>query len=390
MKNEQQRTISIPRWHYRDTRAEVEAIFKDAEALGGLRAALVAYLRKRQERFPEGMTAESAVGTILETANGFAVAHQEGKTAEDIKEELRGAIAEMEPRQAAVYFAALEATFRSLDRTVADGETPGAEALRNEITAAAENTSENEIPERIEAIAEMILGDSLNAYVYASGNGDLAELIQEKVTAESSDVTADTANRIHAMLLDDKKKAELYAATACVCYGMVLDGRIEGMSATDLDARVMTVLVAAGMEKASILTRLARGEIDQELALEMLAVLARTVKWFLVSILQVMVSLTGGVIGAVAIGISLALLGITLSGWWLLAIGFLVGVCISMECEEPIERFVDFLGYLIKTALQYIGTAAEWCREKGKELAGSITVTQTAASEKTDTETETC
>ena len=68
---------------------------------------------------------------------------------------------------------------------------------------------------------------------------------------------------------------------------MVLDGKIEGVSPDKLDVGVMTALVVAGMEKASILTRLARGEIDSELAVKMLSALSRTLKWLLVTILQV-------------------------------------------------------------------------------------------------------
>ena len=88
MTNEKQRTVSIPRWHYRNTQAEVQSILESANSIGSLRGAMVDYIHKRQDKLPEGVTAESAVDSIVKAADGFAAANAEGRTADDIKNAL--------------------------------------------------------------------------------------------------------------------------------------------------------------------------------------------------------------------------------------------------------------------------------------------------------------
>ena len=98
------------------------------------------------------------------------------------------------------------------------------------------------------------------------------ELKELAATPEDGDsgMSQETAERIHAAICADVDKVDLYAATACACYGRILDGKVPGVPKENIDAGIMTALVVAGMEKASILVRLARGEIDAELAKEML------------------------------------------------------------------------------------------------------------------------
>ena len=367
MKNKTQKKVSIPRWHNRDTQSEVQALMKNAEERGSLRDAMTDYIRGRQGQLPDGMTPESAVDSIINTANDFTAAILEGRTTEDIKSTIKETVAELDSQQAITYLATLELTFRTCDIAVSGGEVPDPETLKSEIVAISEGATDENVIERIEKLAEMIMGDSLNAYVYASGNDEIVDLIRNQ-NIQDEGITNGAASMIHEMLLDKSKKAELYAATACVCYGMVLDGKIKGMSADDFDAGILTALVSAGMEKASILTRLARGEIDKELVVHLLSILAKALKWILMKAIQGMVFLTATFASILAVKWVIALLGIAFSGWALLSIGCMMGILAVFHSEEYIEDLFDAIGELSRLAKEKICSALSWCWEKLGEV----------------------
>ena len=377
MKNENLNNVSIPRWHYRDTQVDVKTILEEARNLGSLREAMVNYLNLKKDKLPEGMTVEQAVDSILNTSREFSSAVTDGKTVDDIKDTLCESIKEMDSKQAIVYLATLEVLFRSCDSTATGGSVPNPEKLQQEFQEAAEDVSDADVTARIEKLAEMILGDSLTAYVYASGNAELASIIKEDVPVDIDGISEEAAFNIHNVIVDNSKKTELYAVTACVCYGMVLDGKIEGVSAANLDAGVMTALVAAGQEKASILMRLIRGEIDKELAVDLLAALGKALKWTIVKLFQGLIFLSASTIGAITIGAILGFLGFVLSsGWWILAIWTLAcvgGFFIARDSKESIEDAIDLLNCLTMGAMALICGAVSWCWEKGKALVKSTT-----------------
>ena len=377
MKNENLNNVSIPRWHYRDTQADVKLILEEARNLGSLRMALVNYLSAKQDKLPAGMTVEKAVDSILSTSSEFASVVTDGKTVDDIQDMLRENIKEMDSKQAIIYLAALETVFRSCDSVATGGSVTNPEKLQQELLEAAEDVEDSDVITRIEKLAEMILGDSLTAYIYASGNAELASIIKEDVTVDINGISEEAASHIHNVIMDNSKKTELYAVTACVCYGMVLDGKIEGVSAANLDAGVMTALVAAGQEKASILMRLIRGEIDKELAVDLLAALGKALKWTIVKLFQGLIFLSASTIGAITIGAILGFLGFVLSsGWWFFAIWTLAcigGFFIARDSKESIEEAIDLLNCLTMGAMALICGAVSWCWEKGKALVKSTT-----------------
>ena len=358
--------ITIPRFHYRDVHNEAVAILETARTAGSVKAAMVDYLLKRKEGLPEGLTAEAAVGKILESVDGFAAAHEDCKTRKDIADAIREAIAEMDGRQALAYLAFLEETFAFCDvKAVNDGKAFDAEAFGRRIKEIVDNAAEGELQARIDTLAAKIEGDSLLAYTFAGGNEDLAAIAKSGGFADG--VSAESAEAIREAVEGRVSKAELYAATACACYGAILDGKVEGVDPNNVDAGVMTALVVAGLEKASIIRRLLRGEIDEEMARSLLAALSRTLKWVLVKALQLLT------LASVAIATMFLL---NLAGWIvasapvLIAVGLMVGFWVAANAEEDIEGAVEFLGGLVDIALKTICDAFKWVWDKARGLAG--------------------
>ena len=279
----------------------------------------------------------------------------------------------MESKQALAYLAALEATFRACDAgAVNEGRIPDVKTIQRGIRDAVDGAAGGDIEERIAKLAEMIQGDSLAAYVYAAGNDQIKPLIEGQKDMEA-EVPSELATQIHEAMLSAEGKADIYAATVCACYGMVLDGKIKGVSPDKLDVGVMTALVVAGMEKASILTRLARGEIDSELAVKMLSALSRTLKWLLVTILQVIAAVCLFDIFATIIT---SIAWLTAASSIFLALGMVIAIFAAVDCREDFEKIVDFLGSLIKSAAKLVCGAVAWVWNKGKELAEASTSTE--------------
>jgi hypothetical protein len=183
----------------------------------------------------------------------------------------------------------------------------------------------------------------------------------------------ETSAMIYDAIIKRTKKAEVFAATACACYGMILDGKIKGVDANNLDVSVMTALVIGGMEKGSILTRLARGEIDEEVARELLDALGRALKWILVKLLQV-----AFIVCAIwAIGAF-----VTSCAWLMASAGvfFVMGLIAAggaaIEMQEHLEAAVDFLGKLVETAVKKVCSGVAWvwnkCADAVKSIVGNI------------------
>ncbi|MBR3086448.1 MAG: hypothetical protein IKH04_08620 [Kiritimatiellae bacterium] len=359
--------ITIPRFHYRDVHNEAVAILETARTAGSVKAAMVDYLLKRKDSLPEGLTAEAAVGKILESVDGFAAAHEDGKTRKDIAEAIREAIAEMDGRQALAYLAVLEETFRVCDIKAAnDGNAFDAEAFGRSVKEIVDNASESEVQARIDTLAAEIEGDSLLAYTFAGGNEDLAAIAK---SGFADGVSEEDAEALREVVEGRVAKAELYAATACACYGSILDGKVEGVDPQTVDAGVMTALVVAGLEKASILRRLLRGEIDEEMARSLLETLSRTLKWILVKALQFCV-------GVLAMeGVILALTGITWiasSSLFLLVAGVTAGFVMMCAVEEDCEGIVDFLGALTAVAVKTVWSALKWAWNAAGNALSSV------------------
>ena len=362
-----EKKVKCPRWHYRDVKKEVEDILDNAKADGNLKGAMIEYILKRSDRLPEGMTPETTVDSILKTVDGFALAHEEGRSKEDIKEALKESIADMEPAKALAYLAVLESTFRACDvNAVSEDKVDGAK-LAEEIKNAVENAEADDIASRIDRLADMILGDSLTAYVYAEGNSDLKYMVE--TPEDVTNIGDETSAMIYDAIIKRTKKAEVFAATACACYGMILDGKIKGVDANNLDVSVMTALVIGGMEKGSILTRLARGEIDEEVARGLLDALGRALKWILVKLIQA---------AFVVCTLWAILTFVTLFAWLMASAGvfFVMGLIAvggaAIEMEEHIDAAVSFLGKLCEKAIAKVCSGVAWVWNKCSDAVRSI------------------
>lgn len=357
MKNDY--SVNTPCWYYRDVQQGMQEILANAPKIGSLNDAMVEYLFRRSNGLPKGLTAADAVAKIRESVDGFMVAHEEGRSSEDVRDRLRSVVGEMDGRQAIVYLTLLETTFRACDAKAlgCDG-IPSADELGEKILSAAQEATPAEIDSRVDALAEAITGDSLKAYVFVTGNDELKDLVSRyQEVAQRTELQ----ERIYDALCSDVKKGEVFAAVACACYGMILEGKISGVSAENLDVGVMTNLVVAGLEKASILTRMSRGEIDMELAKEMLAALSRVVKWILVKALQLAV-VGGAFLSAGSLAVCLELIAPTAG--LVMLIGVIVGVTAAISMQETFEEIADVTVDLFEAATGMVIGVLSWAWDK--------------------------
>ena len=374
MANEEENKFNRPRWYARDVQARVGEILGNAKGSGGVRGAMVAFLAARQDKLPEGATAEATVETILKSVDAFALANADGKTSADIRELLQDSVSQMSGAEALTFLTAVESAFRACDAQGANGSRiPNEEVLAAQIRQALEETSPEEVSTRIDALANLVEGDSLKAFALAAGNEALKDAICGSEIAVELD--PDVASRLHEAITAGVDKADTYAATACAVYGMALEGKIPGVDAKAINPEVMTALVAAGMEKASILTRLMRGEIDAELARELLEELGRALKWTLVKALQATV-----IIGSfVSTAVTIEVFGWAALAGPILVLSLLVGVTAAVAMGEDFEAAVDFLADLTETAFSLVGSGIKWVWDKIASVASeSQTIRATA------------
>ena len=353
--------VAIPRWHYRDVQADVQSILKGAAGDAGIRGAMVGYLAERKDALPEGTTPESAVDTILKAVDGFAAAKSATKSADDVKAALRTAVAEMDTNQALRYLVLLDCTFAALDaRMNGDGKVPSAEEVKNQVLAAVEGAGDSDVAARIDALAEKVTGDSLKAYVFAAGLDEMKALAEVQDPSETG-MSQAMAERIHAALGAGVDKADVYAATACACYGRILDGKIPGMPKENMDVGAMTALVVAGMEKASILVRLARGEIDAEMAKEMLEAVWRALKVVLIAAVQAVMIIA---VADFAIwAIPSALFWLMTTAYVLPVIGLVIGVVAAITCHDDIKGVIDWLAGAVSSLARLLGKGICWAKD---------------------------
>lgn len=353
--------VSIPRWHYRDVQMDAQDILKGASNGVGIRGAMINYLTERKNALPDGTTPASAVDAILRTVDGFAVAKNEAKSVEDVKNALRDAVSGMETSQALRYLATLDCMFSVCDAQVnGDGKVPSADEIKEQIRAAVAGAGEADVATRIDALAEKVMGNSLKAYVYATGLNELKELAATPEDGDSG-MSQETAERIHAAICADVDKIDVYAATACACYGRILDGKVPGVPKENIDAGIMTALVVAGMEKASILVRLARGEIDAELAKEMLDALWRTFKWVLITLVQAVMIIA--VADFTMWAIPSALLWLMTTAYVLPVIGLIIGVVVAVECHDDIKGAINWLCGVVGALARLVGKGVVWVKD---------------------------
>ncbi len=144
-------------------------------------------------------------------------------------------------------------------------KSPTAEELGRRISDLLDQAGEEDTAERIDKLIEEISQSDLKTYLYVVGNDE----IRKAMTAEEPD-PAGYAEAAAALMHNAFLGIDEYAVIACACYGQIIDGNIEGVSIATAGPEIVAALVTAGSIKGSVLQRLARGEMDREVAEEIL------------------------------------------------------------------------------------------------------------------------
>lgn len=275
----QKNNVQIPRFFYRDTQKAMAEIQASIEQCGSVREAMTQRIAPYAGLLPEEYTAEQVIKQIEETASMFCAAEAQ-ITSKDIRSKLEEAIGQYTEEEAFYYLSILETTVSAMDASAGDRLIlPDAETIQAEIEEKLANPGELSLAERIDRLVDSFCENGMKTFVFAGGNDQILEAVRSD-KAEAPQVVVELLN-------EGMEKADFYAMAACACYEQILQGKIDGVTAQNADPRMVTVLVSAGLSKGSILKRLMRGEIDRDLARDLLEKLELVVKWMLAVLYQV-------------------------------------------------------------------------------------------------------
>ena len=275
----QKNNVQIPRFFYRDTQKAMAEIQASIEQCGSVREAMTQRIAPYAGLLPEEYTAEQVIKQIEETASMFCAAEAQ-ITSKDIRSKLEEAIGQYTEEEAFYYLSILETTVSAMDASADDRLIlPDAETIQAEIEEKLANPGELSLAERIDRLVDSFCENGMKTFVFAGGNDQILEAVRSD-KAEAPQVVVELLN-------EGMEKADFYAMAACACYEQILQGKIDGVTAQNADPRMVTVLVSAGLSKGSILKRLMRGEIDRDLARDLLEKLELVVKWMLAVLYQV-------------------------------------------------------------------------------------------------------
>lgn len=275
----QKNNVQIPRFFYRDTQKAMAEIQASIEQCGSVREAMTQRIAPYAGLLPEEYTAEQVIKQIEETASMFCAAEAQ-ITSKDIRSKLEEAIGQYTEEEAFYYLSILETTVSAMDASADDRLIlPDAETIQAEIEEKLANPGELSLAERIDRLVDSFCENGMKTFVFAGGNDQILKAVRSD-KAEAPQVVVELLN-------EGMEKADFYAMAACACYEQILQGKIDGVTAQNADPRMVTVLVSAGLSKGSILKRLMRGEIDRDLARDLLEKLELVVKWMLAVLYQV-------------------------------------------------------------------------------------------------------
>lgn len=275
----QKNNVQIPRFFYRDTQKAMAEIQASIEQCGSVREAMTQRIAPYAGLLPEEYTAEQVIKQIEETASMFCATEAQ-ITGEDVRRKLKEAIGQYTEEEAFYYLSILETTVSAMDASADDRLIlPDAETIQAEIEEKLANPGELSLAERIDRLVDSFCENGMKTFVFAGGNDQIREAVRSD-KAEAPQVVVELLN-------EGMEKADFYAMAACACYEQILQGKIDGVTAQNADPRMVTVLVSAGLSKGSILKRLMRGEIDRDLARDLLEKLELVVKWMLAVLYQV-------------------------------------------------------------------------------------------------------
>lgn len=275
----QKNNVQIPRFFYRDTQKAMAEIQASIEQCGSVREAMTQRIAPYAGLLPEEYTAEQVIKQIEETASMFCAAEAQ-ITSKDIRSKLEEAIGQYTEEEAFYYLSILETTVSAMDASADDRLIlPDAETIQAEIEEKLANPGELSLAERIDRLVDSFCENGMKTFVFAGGNDQIRKAVRSD-KAEAPQVVVELLN-------EGMEKADFYAMAACACYEQILQGKIDGVTAQNADPRMVTVLVSTGLSKGSILKRLMRGEIDRDLARDLLEKLELVVKWMLAVLYQV-------------------------------------------------------------------------------------------------------
>ena len=204
-------------------------------------------------------------------------------------------------------------------------------------------TERKSVAEHIDELVAEISSNNMNAFIYAEGNEAVIAALNDEAF-----VSENCGSAVADVMENAFTKADNYAMLACACYGQILDGRIEGVTAENADPHVVAVLVSAGASKGSILKRLARGEIDKEFAMDLLAKVETALKWVLTKFIQFSV-------GCVTLAFILFLIGVFeftgTAASLLVSMGIIIAIGSAIDSREDAQSLVDLLTWLVKGAI---------------------------------------
>ena len=338
-------TMKTPRFFYKDVQANLIEIQQDANNLNSPREAMTNFINRYVHKLPSDITVDSVIESIVSTSYEFCNA--EGHVTEaDCRKELETAIAGMDEDKAYAYLATLSAMMTVCNANAVPGkniQVPSPEELKAEIARTLECSGDKSVAEHIDELVAEISGNNMNAFVYAEGNKAVIEALndEEFVSENCGSAVADVMENAFT-------KADNYAMLACACYGQILDGRIEGVTAENADPHVVAALVSAGASKGSILKRLARCEIDKEFAMDLLAKVEIALKWVLTKFMQFSV-------GYVTFAFILFLIGVFgftgAFASFLVSMGIIIAIGSAIDSKEDAQEIIDLLAWLVKGAI---------------------------------------
>lgn len=277
--------IKIPRFFRKKITDEAKKIVDAARAEGGnikavLRARIVPYV----DKLPKGLSVDSAVESIHSTVLRFCSQTDEiGQVGRaSLEELLQQYIGTMTTEQALLFLATLKVSLKAADCHAISGDPmPCADELKIEIQREAKMTEDPQ--GRIDELVDCILDDSLKATVFSAGHAELEEMV-----ARRDEIDESCGDQALAFLKEGVARSDLYTAAAAAVYVAILNGEIEGVPPeAAASPEIVATFVSAGLTKASIVSRLLRGEIDRELAFDLLAQVEIAIKWTLAIVLAV-------------------------------------------------------------------------------------------------------
>lgn len=336
------RAPHAPRFYYKKVQQRVSETQKLATELGDVNEAMKQRLAPYADRLPEHST-ERIINQIYKTTRTFLEAEDARCSSDDIHTLLTNIVSTLPEEDAYTYLASLRATFIRLDANVDDRiNMMSADDIQKEIesNAAAAAASEHSLAEEIDSLVATIEGSSLKSFVFAAGNEQIIEMINED--------PQDVAFAVIDVLDNGFAKADNYAMVTCACYEMILEGQIDGLNIENADPQVVATLVSVGLSKGSIIRRLLRGEIDKEMAMELLHHVENALKWVFAKLYQAFMG------ALVFTGFILILELFDLSSKAVLFLVGLAGVCglaTAVSSEEDARETSEILTSLTKFVL---------------------------------------